>query len=748
MTLKGNSFSNSFADDPTRQLENSTTEIDFGGAFRAEVLYKSVLPQWCFTPGKEVDDKPEPSKESKSSGFRVENIPAAAATPEALRQRGKTDSADFLRQFNAEKVIVLKDGDSRIVCIDFENEQRIPVPDGGECKELKFAKSVKLKLTQSVDGKMILVSDVMNVTAVVDAPKDIQFLNSTVEAEVRMVAIKQVAEGLFMEVTGVKAGFVQMKRVRVAPAVALLGERAQKLFSDLEGMNEPTEEERKHVAEVQNENSDLSEILKIAAIGAGVGVSTGVALHLLNKRLGGKSSKPETKAPESKVPDTKAPDSKDPDSNVPETKAPDSKVPDTGGRDTSEPEGRAPRSGDNPVKPEAAPKARDERISFNGRDFSVVGRHLILPYLYVAPVQDGLKQRNSAVGGKFESMPETEFRKKFWVLNDDHFVDKINPTRIVHGRVENGTVIFSPAPDVEVYRQSGSRVRPRTTQGADSPAKPANAQPSDVRPNGRDTMDEAVKRINEGPARGDGNTTGDGRGKKPELAPSQAEKDLMKYLKQNLYGPMPEGWHIGVENLMRKGISEMVIGQQITIEQAKMLNEIVNNYANTTSAGDAARQRLYSIAANEGIKLAPLPAAEEILVSPFPEAKAGRGDSMSIRVTDRGIEVEHSGLGKTKTVFSREQLAEHIDAEMRALEQHVKDRGTPATSEEQKALKKMDDVSKAVHRGEPINSKLARALALDIVNVRTKGRGTSPGGTAFAGLAIGTAFLEYLNSGK
>ncbi len=732
MTLKGNSFSNSFADDPTRQSENSTTEIDFGGALRAEVLYKSVLPQWCFTPAKEVDDKPEPSKESKSSGFRVENIPAAAATPEALRQRGKTDSADFLKQFKAEKVIVLKDRDSRIVCIDFENEQRIPVPDGGECKELKFAKSVKMKLTQSVDGKMILASDIMNVTAVVDAPKDVQFLKSTVEAEVRMVAIKQVAEGLFMEVTGVKAGFVQMKRVKVAPAVALLGERAQKLFSDLEGMNEPTEEERKHVAEVQNENSDLSEILKIAAIGAGVGVSTGVALHLLNKRLGGKSSKPETNAQESKVPDTKAPDSKEPD---------------TGGRATSEPEGRAPRSGDNPVKPQAAPKARDERVSFNGKDFSVVGRHLILPYLYVAPVQDGLK-RNSAVGGNFESMPETEFRKQFWVLNEDHFVDKVNPTRIVHGRVENGTVIFSPALDVEVYRQSGSRVRPRTTQGADSTAKPAKAEPGDLRPNGSDTTDEPVKKPNEGPARDDGNTAGDGRANKPELAPSQAEKKLMNYLKQNLYGPLPEGWHIGVENLMRKGVSEMVIGQQITIEQAKMLNEIVNNYANTTSAGDAARQRLYSIAALEGIKIAPLPPAEEILVSPFPEAKAGRGDSMSIRVTDRGIEVEHSGLGKTKTVFSREQLAEHIDAERRALEQQIKDRGTPATPEEQKALKKMDDVSKAVHRGEPINSKLGRALALDIVNGRTKGRGTSPGGTAFAGLAIGTAFLEYLNSGK
>ncbi len=237
------------------------------------------------------------------------------------------------------------------------------------------------------------------------------------------------------------------------------------------------------------------------------------------------------------------------------------------------------------------------------------------------------------------------------------------------------------------------------------------------------------------------------------------EERFVRRLKENLKiattgnnsGPLTD---VETRAHMHKAVVDMLVRDGITAKEAEVVSDFVKDYL---SSNEAVSRRFNELARSEGLVIegrteerSNAPKPDVAIVNPFPPSNAVLTEGTIIRVTDRGIEVEAKGFA-SKTLIQREQFREHLESEKAAVERIIKDRGAPATPEEQKLLDRLGKNIESVRTGE-INPRLARAVAADILAKRNRGTGAGPrpsaGNTGSAVLGLGAGLLGLLNEAR
>ncbi|MBX9694459.1 MAG: hypothetical protein K2Z81_18880, partial [Cyanobacteria bacterium] len=218
----------------------------------------------CFIELEEESASPSANAGSKKefSDVRI--------TPESIEKADK-ESAEFLKNLGVRQLIVLKDGESRRVAVEFSRSQSIPINRDG-CRDVVLSGSVGGRLTASADGKSAVISSIRGIEANIDLPDELRFLggNSTT-VDVKRVNFFEKDGVPMMEITGSKFDVEMSRTVPVPPEVMAIRQNVERLAENLGDQPQLNEADRRLVEDLTRD-SGMPLYLKLAILAAGIGV--------------------------------------------------------------------------------------------------------------------------------------------------------------------------------------------------------------------------------------------------------------------------------------------------------------------------------------------------------------------------------------------------------------------------------------------------------------------------------------------
>ncbi len=248
-----------------------------GAVYNSSGLSEQVIPEHVIPVIEWTECSAEAEEEAAEEAETPEKYVGASRefsdvkiTPGSLETTDR-ESAKFLRDLDVRQLIVLKDGESRKVGIEFSQTQTMPINRAG-CRDVLLKESVGGRLTASADGKSVVISDIRGVEATVDLPEELQFIGG----DSTTVTVKKLSfferDGVsMMEITGSKFDVDLTRTVPVPSEIQAIRAHMERLAENLGDQPVPDEDNRRLVENLTN-GDGMPLYLKLALLAAGIGV--------------------------------------------------------------------------------------------------------------------------------------------------------------------------------------------------------------------------------------------------------------------------------------------------------------------------------------------------------------------------------------------------------------------------------------------------------------------------------------------